>query len=94
MNVAVTLARPARRGLLLVGLAGVLWGTSGVAARGIYALADVSPITVAAFRLAFGAPVLLAVMRLSMGEDGLRLARSELALMLLVGAALGASQAC
>jgi len=53
----------ARRGLILVELAAALWGTSGVATKTIYTLVDISPISVAAFRLALGAPLLLAAFR-------------------------------
>ena len=84
----------ARRGLMLVVLAAALWGTSGVATKTIYTLVDISPITVAAFRLALGAPMLLAAFRLTSGQRSFRVARTDLAWMLLAGAALGMSQAC
>lgn len=48
-----------RRGLVLVVLAAALWGTSGVATKTLYTLVDISPLAVAAFRLALGAPLLL-----------------------------------
>ena len=44
----------ARRGLMLVVLAAALWGTSGVATKTIYSLVAISPISVAASRLALG----------------------------------------
>ena len=84
----------ARRGLMLVVLAAALWGTSGVATKTIYTLVDISPITVAAFRLALGAPLLLVAFRLTSGQRSFRVARADLAWMLLAGAALGMSQAC
>ena len=84
----------ARRGLMLVVLAAALWGTSGVATKTIYTLVDISPISVAAFRLALGAPLLLAAFRLTSGQRSFRVARADLAWMLLAGAALGMSQAC
>jgi drug/metabolite transporter, DME family len=83
-----------RRGLILVLLAAVLWGTSGVATKTIYTLVDISPISVAAFRLALGAPMLLVAFRLTKGSQSFRVARADLAWMLLAGAALGLSQAC
>ena len=83
-----------RHGLMLVVLAAALWGTSGVATKTIYALVDISPISVAAFRLALGAPMLWVAFRLANGSRSLHVARADLTWMLLAGAALGMSQAC
>jgi DME family drug/metabolite transporter len=99
----------ARRGLIFVVLAGMLWGTSGVATKAIYALADISAMSVAAFRLALGAPLLLLAYRWSVAPRAASLRqglaapqdgaprrparRSDLALLVLAGAALGLSQA-
>ena len=84
----------ARRGLILVVLAAALWGTSGVATKTIYSLVDISPISVAAFRLALGAPLLLAAYCYTSGSRSIRIARTDFAWMLLAGASLGISQAC
>jgi DME family drug/metabolite transporter len=84
----------ARRGLILVVLAAALWGTSGVATKTIYSRVDISPISVAAFRLALGAPLLLAAFRLTSGSRSFHIARADLAWLLLAGASLGMSQAC
>jgi len=90
-----TIARgAARRGLILVVLAAALWGTSGVATKTIYSLVDISPISVAAFRLALGAPLLLAAYCYTSGSRSIRIARTDFAWMLLAGASLGISQAC
>ena len=83
-----------RRGLMLVVLAAALWGTSGVATKTIYSLVEVSPISVAAFRLALGAPMLLAAFRITSGSRSFRIARADFAWLLLAGASLGLSQAC
>ena len=83
-----------RQGLILVVLAGMAWGTSGVATKGIYGLVDISPVTVAAFRLAIGAPLLLVALRMTSGGLGARVARGDIGLLLAVGAVLGISQAC
>lgn len=83
----------ARRGLIFVLLAGILWGTSGVATKTIYSLVSINPMTVAAFRLTLGAPLLLLAYFWTTGQRGLRVARSDLALLLLLGAAVGLSQA-
>ncbi|MGE5602657.1 MAG: DMT family transporter [Nitrososphaerales archaeon] len=87
-------ARTTRRGLILVVLAGMAWGTSGVATKAIYSLADVSPVMVAAFRLALGAPLLLVALRVASGGLGVPVERRDTGLLLAVGAALGISQAC
>jgi len=83
-----------RRGLIFVVLAAALWGTSGVATKTIYTLVDISPVSVAAFRLALGAPMLLAAFRYTSGSRNFRIARADLAWLLLAGASLGMSQAC
>ena len=83
----------ARRGLIFVVIAAAFWGTSGVATKTIYSLVMISPITVAAFRLAFGAPVLLIAYRIMSGSGSLRINRSDVTWLLLAGATLGISQA-
>jgi drug/metabolite transporter, DME family len=94
MTTYAHIAATTRRGLILVVLAGVFWGTSGVATKGIYGLVEISPITVAAFRLALGAPLLLLAHRSMTGGGSVRVARDDVPLLLSVGAALGISQAC
>jgi len=89
MNRAMT-----RRGLIFVVLAGMFWGTSGVATKTLYSLVPVSPITVAAYRLVLGAPLLLLAYRWIGGSNSFRVTRGDFALLLLVGTALGTSQAC
>jgi DME family drug/metabolite transporter len=49
-----------RRGFLLVVLAALCWGTSGLSGRVVADRSDLSPLDVAWFRLAIGAVVLLA----------------------------------
>ncbi|MEI2688936.1 MAG: EamA family transporter [Anaerolineae bacterium] len=83
-----------RRGLLLILLAAALWGTSGVATKGIYGLSDATPLMVAALRLALGAPLLWLVYRAISGERNTRIAGRDLGWMALAGASLGLSQAC
>jgi len=83
-----------RRGLLLVVLAAALWGTSGVATKGIYGLSEASPLMVAALRLALGAPLLWLAYRALSGEHNAHIAGRDLGWMALAGASLGLSQAC
>ena len=90
-----TMGRAAsRRGLLLVVLAAALWGTSGVATKGIYGLSEASPLMVAALRLALGAPLLWLAYRALSGEHNAHIAGRDLGWMALAGASLGLSQAC
>jgi len=90
-RIDLTTTRP---GLILVVLAAVCWGTSGVATKTIYSLVDISPVAVAAFRLALGAPLLAVAFHYTRGARSFRIARGDFAWMLLAGASLGASQAC
>ncbi|HEX2986964.1 MAG TPA: EamA family transporter [Chloroflexota bacterium] len=83
-----------RRGLLLILLAGALWGTSGVTTKTLYRLSETTPISVAALRLALGAPVLLALSWRAVGGRYLKVRRSDFGLMLFAGASMGISQAC
>ena len=90
---AISRAIP-RHGLPLILLAGVLWGTSGVTTKLIYGLAETTPTSVAALRLALGAPVLLLVSWRTPGWRDFNITRFDLALMVLAGTAMGISQVC
>ena len=84
----------ARHGFLFIIAAGILWGTSGVATRAIYGLVDVSPITIAAFRLGLGAPMLWVALRCLLGRSTTHsIAPQDLGWLTLAGIALGVSQA-
>jgi DME family drug/metabolite transporter len=52
-------AAEGRSGLLLIVLAACLWGTTGVATRGIFALAETSALTISFWRLLLAAPLLV-----------------------------------
>lgn len=80
------------RGLLMVGGAAMLWGTSGLTATVAYSR-DIHPLTVSSWRMALGAIALSLLLRPSRSEvvrpsvaDGRRL--------ILIGASLAAYQAC
>ncbi len=49
----------AHRGLVLILIAALLWGTVGVATKTIYTLADTTALSVGFLRLAIATPVLL-----------------------------------
>jgi DME family drug/metabolite transporter len=83
----------ARRGLLLIILTALLWGTIGVATRALYEMSDTNPLTVGFFRLAFAVPVLFLACWKVMGRPFFVVPRRDLGLMLLLGAAMALYQA-
>jgi len=48
-----------QRGILLILIAAVLWGTTGVSAQYINDIYPLSPLTIGAWRLIFASPVLV-----------------------------------
>lgn len=93
-SAVASLPAPTQRGLLLIVLSAVLWGTVGVASKAIYGLAETNPLSIGFFRLAFAAPALLLACRGILGRDAFRVARRDLGLMLLIGAAMALYQVC
>ncbi len=75
-------------------LAGALWGTSGVTTKTLYLLTETTPLSVAALRLALGAPLLLAVSRRQIDRRAAKVTGHDLALMAWAGMVMGISQAC
>lgn len=82
------------RGLLLIVLAAVLWGTVGVAIKALYGLADTNPLSIGFFRLAIAVPALFWACWLTLGVRMFRVAWRDLALMLLLGAMMALYQVC
>jgi drug/metabolite transporter, DME family len=83
-----------RRGLLLIMLAAVLWGTVGVATKIIYGIAETNPLSIGFFRLAFSTPALLAACWALLGRRMFRITPRDLGLMLLLGALTAIYQVC
>lgn len=83
-----------RRGLLLIALAAVLWGTVGVASKAVFALADTNSLSVGFFRLAISAPGLLLAGWWLLGRKLFAVRRRDLWLMLLIGAMMALYQVC
>lgn len=54
-----------QRGILLVALSAVMWGTAGVSSRCIADIYPLSPLAIGAWRLLFAIPVLLTISRFS-----------------------------
>jgi DME family drug/metabolite transporter len=83
-----------RRGLLMITLAAVLWGTVGVATKALYGMAGTNALSIGFFRLAFAAPALLLACWRVLGARAFRIARRDLAMMLLIGATMALYQVC
>jgi DME family drug/metabolite transporter len=94
MNSPIDARANSRRGLLLIVLTAVLWGTVGTAVKFIYGLADTNPLSIGFFRLVFSAPVLLAACWHTLGRRTFRITRRDLGLMLLMGAFMAFYQVC
>ena len=84
----------ARRGLLLILFAALLWGTVGVTTRAIYDLSETNALSIGFFRLAIATPALLLACWCTLGRRAFRIAPRDLALMLATGAAMAFYQVC
>lgn len=82
-----------RQGFWLVGLAAILWGTIGVATRGIYALDSTSSLFVNLGRLAIATPILVVACWRLLGWQMFDIRRRDLTLMILTGVMIALSQA-
>lgn len=82
-----------RQGFWLVGLAAILWGTIGVATRGIYALDSTSSLFVNLGRLAIATPILVVACWRLLGWQMFDIRRRDLTLMMLTGVMIALSQA-
>jgi DME family drug/metabolite transporter len=94
MNILLNARARLRHGLPLIIIAAALWGTVGVATRAIYGLAETNALSIGLFRLAIAAPVLWVACWGALGRRALRVARRDLALMLLMGAVTALYQVC
>lgn len=84
----------ARRGLLLIMLAAVLWGTVGISSKTIYQLVATNPLSIGFFRLAISLPVLFSVCWARQGKKMLQVSRGDLGLMTLIGLMSALYQVC
>jgi DME family drug/metabolite transporter len=94
MNILNATRADSRRGLLLIVLAAVLWGTVGITTKTIFGLSDTNPLSIGFFRLAFSVPVLLAACWQTLGRRMFRITPRDLGLMLLMGALMALYQVC
>jgi DME family drug/metabolite transporter len=84
----------ARRGLLMILLAAVMWGTVGIATKAIYGISETNALSIGFFRLALATPALLLACWGTLGRRAFRIAPRDLALMLLIGVAMAFYQVC
>lgn len=94
MHNSISRCAESRRGLLLVMLAALLWGTVGVSTKMLYAMAATTPLSIGFFRLALAVPVLVLACWLKLGKRMLRVSRRDFALMMLIGTMTALYQAC
>lgn len=80
------------RGVLLVGVAAMLWGTAGVASKAVFSIEPVEPLTVAFFRLVFCLPLLLLWSWRRMGAGLFTTALADRRALLLLAATAGGYQ--
>ncbi|MDQ4051545.1 MAG: DMT family transporter, partial [Actinomycetota bacterium] len=91
---APSAARSSRFGLLQVALAGVLWGTGGLALEVVRDHSSMSVLTVSGWRMGIAAAILLvALLAHRRGSEVLRLLRDRPAYAVLVGLCTAAYQA-
>ncbi len=84
----------ARRGLVLILIAALCWGTVGVATKTIYTLADTTALSIGFLRLAIATPVLLVACWRTCGRHAFRVPLRDLPLMLLIGVTMALYQVC
>jgi DME family drug/metabolite transporter len=95
VTVTQTITRAqSQRGLALVMLSAVLWGTVGIATHLLYQISDTNPISIGFFRLAFAVPALFVACGFVVGRRMFHIQRHDLGLMLLIGAMLALYQVC
>lgn len=95
MNTTMAIPRAeARRGLVLIVLAAVMWGTVGIATKQLYTIADTNALSIGFFRLALATPALLAACWYLLGRQALRIPLRDLGFMMLIGGAMALYQVC
>lgn len=83
-----------RRGLMLIMLAAVMWGTVGITTKALYGLSATNPVSVGFFRLALSVPVLFVICWTRLRWNMFAVARSDFVIMLLIGILSATYQVC
>jgi DME family drug/metabolite transporter len=81
-----------RAGMLLIALGATTWGTIGIVVSLLYRFANTDASSIGFLRLAIATPALLLLSRLLVGRSFIAVARRDLAVMLVIGAAFAAYQ--
>ena len=81
-------------GVLVIGVAAVLWGTVGVATRGLYGISATNALTIGFFRLALAVPVLWLACWLTLGRAMFRVTRRDALLFAVTGVLAAIYQVC
>lgn len=82
-----------QRGLLLIALAAVSWGTVGVVVRSLYESTALSSLSVGFYRLALSVPALLLALSF-LGKKAFQIKPRDIPVIVLLGAMLAAYQLC
>ena len=86
--------RESHRGIRLIIIASILWGTVGIATQAIYHRSDMTAITVGFYRIALAVPFVVAFSCMTVGWRGLLVSRCHLPRMAMIGAMLAFYQVC
>lgn len=84
----------ASRGLILILLAAIMWGTVGVATKYIYQVSGTNALSIGFFRLLIATPVLVAFCWFTLGRRAFQIARRDLFFMIILGGAMAQYQVC
>src|SRR5262245_24635802 len=94
MNTHFDARAESRRGLFLILLAPVLWGTARISPKTVSVLSHTTPLSIGFFRLAFSVPPLLVACWRALGRRMFRITPRDWGLMLLMGALMALYQVC
>lgn len=83
-----------RRDFLSILMAAISWGTIGVTTQALYRTSMTNAVSIGFFRLAIAAPLLNMACWILLGKHWFRVARRDLALMILLGAMEALYQVC
>lgn len=83
-----------RRGFLSILVAAISWGTIGVTTQALYHTSTANAVSIGFFRLAVAAPLLCMACWTLLGKHWFRIARRDMALMVLLGSMEALYQVC
>ena len=83
-----------RRGFLSILVAAISWGTIGVTTQALYRTSTTNAVSIGFFRLAIAAPLLWMACWILLGKGWFRVARRDMAVMVLLGSMEALYQVC